>query len=609
MRESHKLNKRNEILKLPYLVLVVSLLVTLGATYFYYQNSQAKDKTRFATEVNKNKVLLENKLSGYVTMLKSVRAYIEAEPKVDEEKFAVFVRNLEMEDSYTGIQGLGYVQSISPEQHQAFTEKMASEGNSNFKIFPERPNNKSENLYVVTYLEPFAKQNQKALGYDMASDPVRLQAMNEARDSGRVSASGKVTLLQGDEFKTHSGFLIFLPVYKNGDVPPALEDRKRLLKGFIYSPFRVSEFINDIQKITASDYLAVSIFDGEKTQENILAKTIPSQNSLFSTTNEINVANRKWIVEYNSLPGFETESSTNLTPLVFISGTIFSLLLFGMTFLETYARAHSEKIAANLRKSENEKAILLESEQKARETAEKANHAKDEFIANVSHELRTPLNSIAGWSKILQSENISPEIKERALRTIDRNLRAQTKIIEDLLDFSQFTSNQKSIENQSASNEVIIFSDVFEEAFQEIAGSAKEKEITFEKINSLNGQEIYGNYPHLKKVVKNLLSNAVKFTNKGGKILAEVGESQKILELKISDNGQGISSSFLPHIFEHFKQADSSTTRQHGGLGMGLAISRQIIESYGGRIEAKSEGKGQGTLFIIKIPLYEKHVG
>lgn len=598
------LEKRNEILKLPYLVLVVSLLVTLGATYFFYQNSQIKDKTRFTTEVNKTKTILENKLNGHMTTLRSLRAYIEADSKINREKFAVFIKNLELENSYTGIQGLGYIESIPPEKRQELTERMNLSGNSNFKIFPERPDNKTENLYVVIYLEPLVERNQRSIGYDMASEIERRSAMNDARDSGQAAATGKVTLIQSDEFETYPGFLIYLPIYRNGNVPQNTEDRKRLLKGFVYSPFRAGDFLNDVQKIIASNYLGISIYDGEKSQEKLLARTAPGQNSLFSTTNEINVADRKWIVEYNSLPDFETQSSNNLTPLIFVTGAIVSLLLFGMTYLESYARANSEKIAAELKESENEKAKLLESEQKARETAENANHAKDEFIANVSHELRTPLNSIAGWSKILQAENISPAMKHQALQTIDKNLRVQTKIIEDLLDFSQITSSK-----QLANAKPIVFSDVFEEAFQEIINSAEEKGIVLEKLNSLDGQRVFGNYPRLKKVIKNLLTNAVKFTDSGGKITVAAHEDEKILKLKIADNGQGIKPAFLPHIFERFRQADSSSTRQHGGLGMGLAISRQIIEAYGGEIEAESDGEGKGTLFIVKLPcISEKHL-
>lgn len=594
--ENKPTKKGNQSSKLPYLVLIVSLLVTFGVTIFFYQNSKNKDNIRFNNEVNKTQTIIENKLSSHVMMLRSVRAYVESSANIDKKAFTIFVRNLEIENYYKGVQGIGLVKSVTPAERSAFIEKMNAE-NLSFKIFPERPDNKTENLYVVAYFEPHPENSQKLIGFDMASEKLRLTAMNEARDSGQTSVSEKVTLMDQSSLKAGPGFLIYLPTYKSGEVPENVDARKQQLNGFIYSPFRAEEFLQDIQNTVASDYLGMSIFDGAKSPENILAKTDFKEESLYSLTTEINVANKKWLIEYRSLPNFEAQSSINLTPLVFIAGLTFSVLLFGITYVENFARIQSERIAANLRKSESEKALLLASEQKARENAEKANHAKDEFIANVSHELRTPLNSIAGWSKILQAENISPATKRQALQTIDKSLRIQTKIIEDLLDFSQLTCGKQDVIDQK-----IQFSDVFEEAFEEVRGIAGEKKITLEKKNLLNGQEVCGDYLRLKKVIKNLLANAVKFTPQGGRVVAEAKAKQTILELQIKDNGQGIKASFLPHIFEQFKQADSSTTRQHGGLGMGLALSRQIIESYGGEIEARSEGEGKGTLFIVKLP-------
>lgn len=591
------IKERKESSKLPYVVLIVSLLVTVGATFFFYLNSKNKDNIRFTTEVNKTKVIIENKLSAYVMMLRSVRAYMDSNSSADEKSFTVFVKNLEVENGYRGIEGVGFVKAVSPAERHSFVQRMKMDNSQAFTIFPERSDNKIENLYVVAYFEPALENTQKTIGFDMASEAVRLEAMNAARDSGQVSISGKDAFMDRNNLEPHSGFLIYLPTYKNGEIPQSIEDRKQLLSGFVYSPFNAEEFLQDVQNTVASNYLGISIFDGEKSQENLLAETASQNEGLYSTTTEINVANKKWIVEYRSLPDFEAQSSINFTPLVLIAGLTFSVLLFGITYVETFARIHSERIADDLKKSENEKAILLASEQKARENAENANHAKDEFIANVSHELRTPLNSIAGWSRILQSANISPDTKKQALQTIDRNLRIQTKIIEDLLDFSQITADKQLVSIQA-----VKISDVFEEAFAEVVPLAEEKKILFEKLNSLNGQQVNGDYPHLKKVVKNLLTNAVKFTPKGGKVTAEARESQQLIELQISDNGQGINSSFLPHIFDQFKQADSSTTRQHGGLGIGLAISRQIIECCGGEIEAESEGEGKGTIFTVKLP-------
>lgn len=584
--------KRNEILKLPYLVLAVSLLITLSATYFSYQNSQIKDRTRFATEVNKSKNVLENNINDYKTLLNSTRAYLEADSNVNQEHISIFLKNLEMQNSAVGVQGVGYMELTNSAKPSVPLKKADSIENSESEILP--PNDKS--FYKIIYFESFLEDNRASVGFDIEKSTV-ISSMNSARDTGQITASDKIVFKEPEDSDAPPVYFLYLPIYNGGGIPQSVEEKRNSLKGFVYSAFRADEFIKDVGNTIASNNLTISVYDGATTKENNLSSTQHQNESSFAAVNEANFAGRKWLVEYNSLPDFELQAATSFTPLILLSGTIFSFLLFGMTYLESYARAQSDKIAADLKESEMEKAALLESEQKARSLAENASRAKDEFIANVSHELRTPLNSIAGWSRILQSENLPEAMKQQALQKIDKNLRAQTKIIEDLLDFSEITLGNRLVATQP-----IRFSDVFEEVIQEIIPAAQEKRIVIEKHNFLNGQKVLGDYPHLKKVIKNLLSNAVKFTHEGGKIIAEAKVDQKMLELTVADSGQGIAPSFLPHIFEQFKQADSSITRSHGGLGMGLAVSRQIIESYGGEIKAKSEGEGKGTQFSVKLP-------
>lgn len=592
---------QREILKLPYLVLSVSLLLTIGATYIFYQSAQAKDISRFQSEATSLKNRIEILVGTYIAMIKASRGFVESTEKLNREKFADFVNSLELVKNYQGIQGIGFTKRLLKGEEQAFTEKMrAGEGYSEFKIFPEgeRPE-----YQTIIYLEPLNELNRRAIGFDMSTERVRAEALERACNSGEAVATGKVVLVQesGGGADKQSGFLIYLPVYKGGRTPQTVEERRQLLDGFVYSPFRAGNFLRDVQSRMSISDIALTIYESEQKPENILAQTDMAAGSTrtgeYKTSSEVDVAGRKWIIEYETLSSFQTQSSTGWTPLIFISGLIFSLLLFGMTYLESYARAKAENITSELKESEREKGLLLEREQMERRRAEEASKAKDEFISIVSHELRTPLNSIAGWSKILYAENLSPTTKKQALQKIDKNLRIQTKIVEDLLDFSQILSGKSDLSRQQ-----IDFSKMFEEAFSQVNALAQEKRITLVKENRLNGQKIVGDRQRLEGVIKNLLSNAVKFTPEGGKVFTEIQEKDSLIEMTIRDTGQGIKPEFLPHIFERFRQADSSSTRRYGGLGLGLAISNHIVKLHGGSIEAASEGEGKGAIFTVRLP-------
>jgi signal transduction histidine kinase len=353
----------------------------------------------------------------------------------------------------------------------------------------------------------------------------------------------------------------------------------------------------------------LKIYDGEVASENLLTQTAGGQNRTSQNQVEenhvaqrdLNVAGRKWIVQYVSLPEFAAQSSLGWSPLIFIIGTIFSFLLFGMTYWEASARIKLQSTAADLFETEKQKQALLEKEQAARQSAEQANTTKDEFIAVVSHELRTPLNAIAGWTRILKTEDLSEKTKKLALEKIEKNLRSQTKLVEDLLDYSQIVSGTIHIEDKEVN-----FSDVFENTFLEIEPKAQEKSIEFSKDNQLNGHLVLGDEDKIKIVIHNLLTNAVKFTHSGGKIETAVTENDGAIKMVVKDNGRGISPEFLPHIFDRFTQADTSSTRASGGLGLGLTISNHIIKLHNGNIEANSEGTGKGSTFTLTVPHFRK---
>jgi len=261
-------------------------------------------------------------------------------------------------------------------------------------------------------------------------------------------------------------------------------------------------------------------------------------------------------------------------------------------------------MAANLTAVAIENVRLLKLERTAREAAEESNRLKDEFLATVSHELRTPLTAILGWSRLLEGGTLDDSVTQQAVETIGRNAKAQAQIVDDILDVSRIITGNLYIDLHPL--EVV---PVVENAINVVRPTADAKGIKIETYFDSAPAMISGDANRLQQVVWNLLSNAVKFTDSGGRVCVKVSRVDSTVEIKVSDTGQGISKEFLPYVFDRFRQADSTTTRQHGGLGLGLAIARHLVEIHGGMIKAESQGDGRGASFTIKLPLIDTTIG
>ena len=234
----------------------------------------------------------------------------------------------------------------------------------------------------------------------------------------------------------------------------------------------------------------------------------------------------------------------------------------------------------------------------ARRDAEAANRTKDEFLATLSHELRTPLNAILGWSMLLSDSRLDEAAQQRAVVTIQRNARIQSQLIDDILDVSRIISGKLKLETQPL--ELI---SVIEAAVESVLPAAEAKDIRLQRVLDSGSSMISGDSNRLQQIVWNLLSNAVKFTPKGGRVQIRLERVNSHIEIIVSDSGIGISPDIMPFIFDRFRQADSASTRQYGGLGLGLAIVRHLVEMHGGTVEAESNGEGRGSTFTVKLPL------
>ena len=232
----------------------------------------------------------------------------------------------------------------------------------------------------------------------------------------------------------------------------------------------------------------------------------------------------------------------------------------------------------------------------------KANRTKDEFLATLSHELRTPLNSILGWSILMQGGRLSADREKTALQSIERNARLQSRLIEDLLDVSRIITGKFTLDSSDVTLKPIV-----EGAIEIIRPIAESKQIDIQCICTHEAVHVAGDGPRLQQAVWNLLSNAVKFSSNRGTVELALNKTDTHALISVSDSGVGIEPDFLPHVFERFTQADGSSTRAYGGLGLGLAIVRHIVEMHGGLVWADSKGKGRGATFGIELPLLEGH--
>ena len=267
-----------------------------------------------------------------------------------------------------------------------------------------------------------------------------------------------------------------------------------------------------------------------------------------------------------------------------------------ITLIEDVTERVAREMELNVQLEERER--LLVSEQAARELAEENSRLKDEFLASVSHEIRSPLNAINGWTQILLGSETNAEKSRHALNTIQRNVSSQMQIIDDLLDISRIVTGQMRLDFHAVN-----LAESIETALDNLRPAAHARQIKLIKTVEANAPFIMGDVNRLQQILWNLLSNAVKFTPLKGQIEVVLREVDDFAEIIIRDSGHGIPEDFLPFVFERFRQADGSSKRKHGGLGLGLSIVKNLVEMHGGTITAESAGVGTGATFTIMLPL------
>jgi PAS domain S-box-containing protein len=447
------------------------------------------------------------------------------------------------------------------------------------------------------------------------------------REDGREVPVTDTTTVIRDESGAVRGVIVVL---RN----VTAERRERLREAFLadatslltatFDYRRALEQVGELAVARFADFCAIDLFESSEHTTRLVTmcslRSQPAQVQNFESVTRELVPRvvRTGSSEFPRVPGDAsglvgaTESTTeSVAPLLVVPITNGPRVLGALTlalgasgrFFEAQDLAAAEELGWRIGSAiQNARGYLAE--QHAREAADITNRAKDNFLATISHELRTPLNSVLGWSQILSRPDLDPAKRERARATIERNARAMDRLIEDLLDVSRIIAGKLRLELRETD-----LGSIVEQAIDTLKPAAEARDIgvRYQQVDQ-DPVVVFGDAARLLQVVSNLVNNALKFTSMGGQVKVSLSSRDGFAELKVIDDGQGIDPAFVPRLFDPFRQANSSGTRSSRGLGLGLAISRNLVQAHAGSIEVYSEGLGRGATFTVRLPLPAREV-
>ncbi len=377
----------------PYIVLTAGLIVTVLCAVYVSHRADLEDKFRFYNQVNSTTGTIDTRLKTYITVLLGVKGLFDASDTVTREEFRTYVNGLDLTEKFSGIQGVGLLVKLTPEEVPLFNNNLNTEGYGNSGMFPV--GNRSE-YFVTQYLAPETKENITSLGYDMYSEVVRKRTIDLAIEEGKPVMTEEVSLIQDTSKKKQPGFIIYIPLYKSRNIPSS--DRRNLSYGMIYSSFHIQELLEGIFNNKKNLEVAFRIYDGTKSENNLLyvSSEIKNYKPLLTTTKELNIAGEKWIITFSSLPSFEHSSEKNLLSAILMGGTIISILLFLLNFIQQRSREEAEHSAS----------VISNSEQALQES---------------NHRISSILNSITDGFIALDHHGKFTYINKAAARTLQRH--------------------------------------------------------------------------------------------------------------------------------------------------------------------------------------------
>ncbi len=599
---------------LPWFVLGISLAVTTAATWAALATVHGRIDARFASSVQSTRDRIRGRLDTYVALLQATAGLYAASEDVSRSEFHAYAARLRVRERYPGVQGIGYSQRVERSEIPTLVRRMRAQGNSTFHVWPKKSRGET---HAILYLEPLDRRNEAAIGYDMSADSTRREAMDRARDDGGPAMSGRVQLVQEIDERKQAGFLIYVPIYRGGGVPPTVEARRAELVGFVYAPFRADDLFEGIFGSESEPRVAFRLYDGAGTDSTLLLhdsnvdwrsrseSDIPPWTSFNARADTLPVqtAGRRWTLVFSPTTALLDSAGRATVPLVASVGAMVSLLLFLL------ARAHVRDREREWRTARETAALASQVQARNTELAT-ASRLKSEVLATMSHEIRTPLNAILGYTEIIEMGLSGPVTTEQSsqLARITSSGKHLLALIDDILDLSRIEANRLSVSHAPARVEEAV-----DAALGFLRPQAAAKHVRLETQCEHPDGRYLGDEQRVQQILTNLLTNAVKFTPPGGQVTLHCGRSAELppgteapasgpwICFTVEDTGVGIAPAQQQRIFQPFVQGDSGYTRAHGGAGLGLTISRRLARLMGGELTLES-ALGKGSRFTLWLP-------
>jgi signal transduction histidine kinase len=555
----------------PFAVLLVGCALTAASVVNIAAREEEAAADGFRADTLAVHRLVQVQFDAIVGVTHAASALLAASPEINFAEFRAFVSELQLSTRYPGLEGSGFAPRIGRTGLQEFVRTAALDG---VKL-AVRPEGRRSVYYPVALMDPNDDGNASAVGFDLASEPEQRAAMDRARDSNAAAITGLADTAPLFGVARHE-LILYLPVYRRGVPVASVEQRRRALVGFVFSRLSPDAMFAESIAAAGARALAVAIYDSTRSADTLLVSSGEPPAARRSTAGVL-IGGREWFVVASA----REPRSAVLPPeaqRILAAGGLLSLLLFALMRGQVRAWQTAEMHAIELHATDR---------------------AKDEFLAVLSHELRTPLNAMLGWLSMLRTGSVSDDRRAHALDIIERNAQTQAQLIEDLLEVSRIMMGKMRLEKRpvavvAATAAVVDF----------LRPSADAKGVTLHGVEAGAGEDptIIADPGRFAQIITNLVSNGLKFTPADGAVWVNIEADDETVKIFVRDTGVGISPDFLPYVFDRFRQADSSTTRSHGGLGMGLAIVRDLVRLHGGHIEAYSNGPRQGALFVVTLP-------